>query len=1130
MQPNEVRPVATDAHMTFLNSFTQQPIDVPIAIPNVTANPPVSLSVVTDQPAYPHNATAQVTTTLVNLDDVEIDGTLVVNVYDAAGTLVGNVTQQGVSIPASGTLPVTGPFAIGTIVPATYTVKAVLSNADVVLAQGQTTFDVLPDDTSGTATSTLHTDKQVYNPSDPVQILSRVQSLSANATLSNLTLNVAVYDASATQQFTHTYAIAQLLAGQMLNFSVPEQLSNAPAGVYTVKQDLLDAQGNLFNHVETTYTVSSTGDTGFGLSGTIAATPKSLPVGATLTLNATATDQGNSALNNLPLTITIVDPNGAALQQFAQTSTIAIGTTVPFDTTWVTQGSANTTYTAVLSATVGSGAAAKTLTLASDTFTLTLSLKADVTLTATSPPLAALVLMDATTPASETARVNAALTALGYASTVVATPTDFGNGVRTGAYQLYLLLATQVAPDATTQRLLREAVHRGEGLITANGMAALPDALAQISGLQAGSSLPVINAQSIDVLASAPGGAAHVDLNPPLASRIVVPQSAQTQAILTGRLPATPEQGALSDEVAALGRVDIGYFGTDAGTSNTHLSLTSLGRIHNPDGSDRYSVWLIRNSGDTVRNVVLASVTGGYSNALTITSHTDTFIASPIVASTADHTLSENGSAMQSVAAVTTVFGDSRLVDVRANPGAIALWANAINLTDVFDWTGAQHQVHGAIHSNSDLRLSGAQNLLDGPVHYVTQFINTGSQNTFTYLPRPVTPQPLPTLLNLADFAPGGAVAAAAGAQYLDQSAECAAKGKWHRTPQDMPLASGVYFIPCDVQIDGDSPSGTVTLVSTGAIQITGAKGAFAPFYQGVQFATSQAGASAIQLSGSNTQVGGLVFAPNGTVQASGDAMTFACSVIGDHIRFAGSKTVIDARACPYATVQRQAPAVLWNAFGTGWAAYSAFDWQAAIGQYEPTPGPLTNLFGGVLAHIAPTQNPLRAGTVVPLTAAVQNLADPFTGTLRLAANDDSLFVPPTVSWALNFTPQTTSFQTNSNIRLGSGTSTNVTATVAAATPVVMDPLKQTSTTISHLSGETIADLVAAVAAISNPDAGLSAALSALQAAQASFNANDSAGALSHLLDAAEACGQSTNAQADALRTRIDWVIWASTH
>ena len=344
-----------------------------------------------------------------------------------------------------------------------------------------------------------------------------------------------------------------------------------------------------------------------------------------------------------------------------------------------------------------------------------------------------------------------------------------------------------------------------------------------------------------------------------------------------------------------------------------------------------------------------------------------------------------------------------------------------------------------------------------------------------------------------------------------------------------MPLPAGVYYIPCDVQINGDAPGGNVTLVSTGAIQIDGAKGNFTPFYQGLQFATAQSGADAIKLSGSNTQVGGLVFAPHGTVTASGDAMAFQCAVIADEIRFAGSKTTVDARACVYATVQRQTPAVLLNTFGSGVAAYAAFDWQGAIGQYEATPGVLSTLFGKITGVVAPTQNPLRAGTIVPLTTTVQSLNDPFQGTLKLAANDDAIFNPLSATWPLDFTQQNP-IVANSTVRLGTSSSTLITATVSATSPIAVDPLKQATLTLAHLSGESVTDLIAAVNAISSRDAALNNALTALQAAQTALGANDRETAIQRLLDAAEACGQSTNAQADALRTRIDWVIWANTH
>ncbi|MGA9333779.1 MAG: hypothetical protein WBV39_05820, partial [Rudaea sp.] len=515
--------------------------------------------------------------------------------------------------------------------------------------------------------------------------------------------------------------------------------------------------------------------------------------------------------------------------------------------------------------------------------------------------------------------------------------------------------------------------------------------------------------------------------------------------------------------------------------------------------------------------------------ALTITSHTDSFIASPVVSGNAEHVLSENAATIQSASALTSVFADSRLVDVGDNPGAIALWANAVGVSDALDWSGAQHELHGAVHSNSDIRLNGAQSLMDGPVHYVSSLTVNGSQNTFTLQPRQVSAQPLPTLLDLSDFAPGGPVAAATGAAYYDESAECASKHSWQRSKAHLQLASGVYWIPCDVHLSGSNMSGPVTLVSTGTIQISGAKGTFQPYYQGVQFATSSASSDALHLSGSSAQIGGLVFAPQGTVQLTGASMDIRCAVIADQIRMAGAKTTIDPQQCAYATVQRQAPAVLWNGYGSGVSAYAAFDWLAAIDQNEgTTPGALTNLFDGVLASVAPNQIVLRTGSVVPLTATVTSNADPFQGLLTLGADDDSTFVPPMANWNLDFS-NPAPFQVQTNVRLGNSANSGLSATVASTTPVAIDPLAQSSLSIPHVAGESIDALIAALTATTDPDAGIGDALTAMQAAKAAQAANDTEGTLQRLLDAAEACGRSTNTQADALRTRIDWVIWANT-
>jgi hypothetical protein len=434
------------------------------------------------------------------------------------------------------------------------------------------------------------------------------------------------------------------------------------------------------------------------------------------------------------------------------------------------------------------------------------------------------------------------------------------------------------------------------------------------------------------------------------------------------------------------------------------------------------------------------------------------------------------------------------------------------------------------VHSNGGIRWTGAQNTVDGPVHYVTTFANSGSQNTFSVPPRAVSPQPLPQLTNLDDFRPGGPVQAALGGAYLDQTAECSRSHRWQRNGSSIVLPPGVYWIPCDVKLAGSSFSGTVTLVSTGSIQFSGSSATFDPYYQGLQFATTLQGPDAVKLATSSMTLGGYVFAPAGGIEASGSSSLFKCSLIGDTIRMAGAKITIDPRACAWAGVERRVPAVLANAYGSGRSAYAAFDWQAAIATYEnAVPGVLSQLFGGVLATLAPTSVELRAGSILPLTATVTNHADPFRGTLVLAADDGSTFVPATPSWALDFSQQG-SFVAHSNVRLGYGGSTTIAATVSSSDPVAIAQLAHAELAITHLPGDSIADLVVVANAIGNPDAPLASALSALQAAQAAWSAQDRETALLRLLDAAEACARSANAQADALRTRIDWTAWAIAH
>jgi sugar lactone lactonase YvrE len=385
--------VADSGYTLFKNSFSPTDVRVPLDIPTVRVSNLVSLNVATDKGDYAANATADISSTLVNAFTRTIGGNLTIEVLDKTGSRIAVVTQQGVVIPANGTIPVNAPFGIGQLTPAQYTVKATLVDNGIEQAKAQSTFNVLPDNVSASAKSSVVTDKTKYNPTDRVLITSRLVSQSANVNLDNLTLMVRVYDPSNQLLFTHGHVVAQLLAGATREFSVNQPLTNGAEGTYTVRQELLDNQNRVIDQSQTTYDIGASSSTGFGLSGTIAVSPKEVRVGETVSLSGTASNSGNSVITNLPLTIRVVDPdrNLTVVEYPVTAASIAVSGsfTVPSNT-WAANVRPNATYLAVLVATVGTGASVAQQTLATDTIKVIPQVANTITATAGTPQSAKL--------------------------------------------------------------------------------------------------------------------------------------------------------------------------------------------------------------------------------------------------------------------------------------------------------------------------------------------------------------------------------------------------------------------------------------------------------------------------------------------------------------------------------------------------------------------------------------------------------------------------------------------------------------------------------------------------------------------------------------------------------------------
>lgn len=472
----EERKSIDSGFISFQNSFTGGDVRVPLAVPRVRAANLVALQVSADLAEYPANTQAQVSTTLTNANPAPVTGNLNVQVFDAQGILVGKVTEQAVTLGAGETIPVSAPFAIGAIVPAQYTVRAVLLGAAADLASGQTAFKVLASGASASARSTVATDRPAYASTDRVAIASRVVNQSANVILENLGVTVQVFDAAGAQLFSRGYALAQLLPGAARELSTVQELHNLAPGSYTVRQLLTDSSGAAFDQPTTSYTVLSGAETGVGLSGSVTVVPKAVEAGASLALAVSADNNGNADLADLPLKVSIVDPAQArVIAEFPYVQTIKAGGHFSAGANWIASGPAGARYAAVLSAQVGS----RTLTLGQDEFTLMARpIKLELTQSLTNGSRV-LVLVSCKQEEPDTgadgkpapclgaraATIGAALTTAGASYTIVTDEAAFRTALRSGRYNTVWVSGRQDKLHDDLAGEVRELVFGGLGLV-----------------------------------------------------------------------------------------------------------------------------------------------------------------------------------------------------------------------------------------------------------------------------------------------------------------------------------------------------------------------------------------------------------------------------------------------------------------------------------------------------------------------------------------------------------------------------------------------------------------------------------------------------------------------------------------
>ncbi len=232
----------------------------------------------------------------------------------------------------------------------------------------------------------------------------------------------------------------------------------------------------------------------------------------------------------------------------------------------------------------------------------------------------------------------------------------------------------------------------------------------------------------------------------------------------------------------------------------------------------------------------------------------------------------------------------------------VAIWGNrseGSGLDRVIEWTGGNSVVNGRVHSNAGIKEGGAASTFIGGFEYVTTITDVGADDVFDPAPAQVGVEPLPVSFDLADYQPGGRAALAAGDRYFDLSAVCAAEGRWDINPTGTEVATGLYYVPCDVKITGSSLVASFTVVAEGTIQVSGSDQTLAqPFIDGLLLMTTASGDKVLKVSGARAAFSGFVYAPNGEIELAGADNRFFCGTVGDTIDVSGSDLSITGGGC----------------------------------------------------------------------------------------------------------------------------------------------------------------------------------------------------------------------------------------
>lgn len=358
LAPNEVRAAATRAFLTFNNTFSEQPVDLDISVPTVTATAGLGASIATDKASYGPDSPVLISTSVVNNAALVQNASVALKVYAPDGQQIADLgVFQASQLPVSGTQALSAVWNTAQwLAGEGYKVRAQLLDAQgQQVSVSEAMFSVAAPLNLGLGTKIL-SDKVSYGSNETVTLTDRLVNEVSNTVLEDLVARTSVRGPGGALVWETTQPLAQLVGGSVKELGYRVALGNAVAGRYSATLTVLDAGGQVLSSAATGFDVTSTAASGAGLGGTLSVVGSPVSAGDAAAIQWSVLNKGNSGFDALPVMIRIIDPAGEREVAKLTVGPLALpgGQTIARAQSWTTPATlVDKTLVAVLTAQVG---------------------------------------------------------------------------------------------------------------------------------------------------------------------------------------------------------------------------------------------------------------------------------------------------------------------------------------------------------------------------------------------------------------------------------------------------------------------------------------------------------------------------------------------------------------------------------------------------------------------------------------------------------------------------------------------------------------------------------------------------------------------------------------------------------